>query len=80
MATLSLVNLGEHVNMLNLPNGSVLFSYSTPVAAYVSGRGWMRTATQYSKTTTKHINKWLDGVNAEVVPQIMIDDLLEVRV
>ena len=37
----------------------VLFSYKTPVAALVPGRGWVRTSTKYSYTTTKHVNHWL---------------------
>lgn len=55
----------------------VLFSYQTPVAAWVSGRGWIRTDTKYSKTTSKHINKWLGGVGT-VVPQAEIDNLVKV--
>ena len=37
----------------------ILFSYSTPVAALVPGRGWIRTSTKHSPTTTRHINRWL---------------------
>ena len=37
----------------------VLFSYQTPVAAYIDGE-YFRTDKHYSSTTTKHINKWLD--------------------
>lgn len=73
---IKLVNLGANVNMLNTPKASILFSYSTPVAAFVSGRGWIRTTTKYSKTTTGHINKWLAGANAAEVPQSDIDALL----
>jgi len=78
MANLKLVPIGSNVTLLHLPVGTVLFSYQTPVAAYVSGRGYIRTAEKFSKTTTKHINKWLDGCNAETVPQVMIEDLLQV--
>lgn len=77
MSKIGLVNLGANVNMLNLSESAVLFSYSTPVAAFISGRGWVRTSTKYSKTTTKHINQWLDGVSAQEVPQSEIDALLE---
>jgi len=45
---------------VSLADGTeVLFSYQTPVAALVPGRGWMRTKKFYSITTSKHINKWL---------------------
>jgi len=80
MANIKLVPLAPNMTRLDLPSGTVLFSYETPVAAYVSGRGFIRTAQKYSKTTTKHINQWLSGADAEVVPQVMINDLLEVSV
>ena len=41
---------------------SVLFSYETPVAAYCEDRGYIRTSTKYSVTTSKHINYWLNNV------------------
>ena len=45
-------------------NGTqVFFSYRTPVAAYLPERGYVRTATYWSKTTSRHINKWLQNVN-----------------
>lgn len=54
----------------------VLFSYQTPVAACIAdGSGFVRTADHYSKTTTRHINKWLDGAKARTVPQSDIDAL-----
>jgi hypothetical protein len=37
----------------------VLFSYSTPVAVYRSGEGYYRTNKFWSRTTSRHINKWL---------------------
>jgi len=57
----------------------VLFSYQTPVAALVPGKGWMRTATKWSVTTSKHINRWLaDNCGGEVatVPQWDLDQLV----
>lgn len=53
----------------------VLFSYSTAVAVLVKGDAWYRTAQKYSVTTSRHINKWLDGVEAKTVPQAEIDRL-----
>jgi len=47
----------------------VLFSYSTPVAAFVAGGGYIRTEEKYSATTTDHINKWLGDRFAKIVPQ-----------
>ena len=38
---------------------TVLFSYSTPVAAQLPDGSYVQTAKKWSQTTTKHINKWL---------------------
>lgn len=35
---------------------TVLYSYQTPVAAFVPGKGGLCTTKKYSKTTSKHIN------------------------
>jgi hypothetical protein len=67
---------------VSLADGTeVLFSYSTPVAALVPGKGWLRTEQFYSVTTSKHINRWLAtfaAASAEVqtVPQWEIDQLV----
>ena len=42
----------------------IFFSYRTPVAAYIFGRGFVRTENFYSTTTSRHINKWI-GVDAK---------------
>lgn len=47
----------------------ILFSYQTPVAAQLPSGRYVRTSNWYSKTTTKHINKWLSGVSADVEEQ-----------
>ena len=39
----------------------IFFSYKTPVAAYVFGKGYVRTEQFWSVTTSRHINKWLRG-------------------
>jgi hypothetical protein len=67
---------------ISLADGTeVLFSYSTPVAALVPGKGWIRTEQFYSTTTSKHINRWFAENNstaAEVasVPQWDLDQLV----
>jgi hypothetical protein len=64
---------------IELANGTcVLFSYSTPVAALVPGKGWIKTEQSYS-TTTKHVNAWLKrncGGTVYTVPQWEIDQLV----
>ena len=66
-----------NTNAIEVDKGDrvVLFSYSTAVALRVAGDRWYRTAQKYSVTTSRHINKWLDGVEAKVVSQAEIDRL-----
>lgn len=65
---------------IELANGTiVLFSYSTPVAALVPGKGWIRTEQHHSATTTKHANAWLKrhcGGTVQDVPQWELDQLV----
>ena len=69
-------SLGANKTQVDLADGtSVFFSYSTPVAALVPGKGWIRTRTRYSVTTTKHINQWIEAPATEV-DQWDIDQLV----
>lgn len=70
-------SLGSNKTEVHLNNSNILFfSYETPVAACLGTGGFIRTDTKYSVTTSKHINQWLAGANAKVVPQSVINDLL----
>jgi hypothetical protein len=71
-----LIVLAPNMTEYCVADTTVLFSYATPVAARVPGRGYIRTATRYSNTTNRHITKWLDGIDAEIVPQAEIDALV----
>ena len=69
--------IGSNQTEVRRDNGTVvLVSYETPVAAYIPGRGYVRTENYYSQTTSKHINRWLGGKVAERVPHWEIDALL----
>lgn len=71
---MELTPLGPNKTELELPSGvRILFSYRTPVAAWIPGRGFVRTDQHWSVTTSKHINQWLGGVPAESVPQAELD-------
>lgn len=73
---MKLKQVGPNQTELELDNGThIFFSYETPVAAFVPGRGYVRTSTSYSVTTSRHINKWLDNRKAEKVAQATIDEL-----
>ena len=72
--------IGSNQTEVSLADGTeVLFSYSTPVAALVPGKGWIRTAQKWSTTTSKHINAWLRkncGGTVATVPQWELDQLV----
>ena len=67
-----LKNKGSNQSELVLDNGSHLFfSYETPVAVSTVD-GLFVTDQHYSSTTTKHINKWCEGITRTTVPQANI--------
>jgi hypothetical protein len=73
-------SIGSNQAQISLADGTeVLFSYETPVAALVPGKGWIRTAFKHSATTTRHTNAWLAkhcGGTVQVVPQWDLDQLV----
>jgi len=75
---MKLKQIGSNMTELDMGDAQVFFSYETPVAARTDTGALVRTSTKYSVTTTKHINKWLDGMSAVEVPQAVINDLVEV--
>lgn len=52
---------------------TVFFSYDTPVAAKVGVR-YYRTEEKHSRTTTKHLNRWLEDVKCELKPQSWFEE------
>ena len=72
--------IGANQTEVSLADGTeILFSYGTPVAALVPGKGWIRTAQKWSATTSKHINAWLRancGGTVQDVPQWELDQLV----
>ena len=82
---LKIKNLAPNQTELHLGDDlTVFFSYETPVAAWVSGKGYMRTEEKYSRTTSKHITNWLRRATGQgnypalSVPQYQIDALVNV--
>ena len=77
MQNLQVQPLASNMTLLQTPSALVLFSYATPVAVYDKrNHDYYRTAKYWSKTTSRHINKWLDGVQAEEKPQEFFDEYL----
>ena len=75
---MKLTPIAANQTELSLNNGTqVFFSYRTPVAAYCPSKGYIRTAKYWSVTTSRHINKWLDGVTRVTeVPQEYLTELV----
>jgi len=76
---MKLTPIASNMTEVKTAGGSiVLFSYSTPVAALLPSGQYWRTKKWYSVTTTRHINKWLKGVlaNVEEVEQEQIEGLV----
>ena len=75
---MKLSRIGANQTCINHNNGTeVFFSYDTPVAVKLPNYEYLKTNIKYSVTTTKHINKWLNGVNAVEVSQNVINNLAE---
>lgn len=71
-------NIGSNQIQISVDDGTeVLVSYSTPVAAFVPGQGYVRTEKFWSNTTSKHINRWIGSYKAKSVPQETLDDLIK---
>lgn len=70
--------VGPNQTEVEKPDGStVLFSYQTPVAVFVPGRGALVTQERFSATTSRHVNKAIErwGCSRTVVPHAEIEAL-----
>ena len=74
---MKLTPIAANQNEVELTNGTqVFFSYKTPVAAYLPEKGYVRTDKFWSVTTSRHINKWLQGVtNVTEIEQSVLDNV-----
>lgn len=72
---MKLQSLGSNQTLMTRHDDiQILFSYSTPVAAYIPTQGYFRTEQKWSNTTTRHIQKFIQDV-AEHKPQSFFDNL-----
>ena len=74
---MQLTPIASNMTEVETDSARVLFSYRTPVAAYVYGVGYVKTDKWWSVTTSRHINKWLDGGTAKEVSQTYLDKLVQ---
>ena len=67
---MQLTPIASNMTEVETSEARILFSYRTPVAAYVFGEGFVRTEKWWSVTTSRHINKWIGkDVTTEEVSQ-----------
>jgi len=64
--------IGANKTELHIDGAHILFSYRTPVAAWIDGE-YFKTDKHWSKTTTKHINSWVHLATEK--PQSFFDEL-----
>lgn len=74
---MKLTPIAANQNEVTINDGTqIFFSYRTPVAAYLPEKGYVRTSTYWSKTTSRHINKWLQNVNnVSEIDQGVLDNI-----
>ena len=79
---MKLQSFAKNRTLLIFNNGitEIFFSYETPVAGYSNKLGYVKTDEYYSRTTTRHINKYIDGKAHTVVSQSTINDLLKEQI
>jgi len=74
---MQLTPIASNMTEVETSEARILFSYRTPVAAYVFGEGFVRTEKWWSVTTSRHINKWIGkDVTAKEVSQTYLDKLV----
>lgn len=67
----------KNVSILKLSDGrEVCLSYGVPVAAYLPGRGFVKTAARYSVTTSRHANQFA-GPNPTEISESEFRALIE---
>lgn len=71
---MELKSIGPNQTEIRSNGNTIFFSYNTPVAGIVDGE-FCKTSKKWSMTTSRHINKWLDGASAKEMPQSFFDNL-----
>ena len=74
-----LEQMGSNQTKIVYSNGDeIFFSYNTPVAGCVSF-GLFKTKEKFGRTTSKHINSYINGRCKIELPQSQIDSLVNIR-
>ena len=73
-----LTPIASNMTEIETDDARILFSYRTPVAAFVFGEGFVRTDKYWSVTTSRHIHKGIGTTDRPIkqVPQTYLDNLV----
>ena len=74
-ASMQLTPIASNMTEVETSEARILFSYRTPVAAYIFGEGYVKTEKYWSVTTSRHINKW-GARDGKEIPQARLDSLV----
>ena len=74
-ASMQLTPIASNMTEIETSEARILFSYRTPVAAYIFGEGYVKTDQFWSVTTSRHINKW-GAKDGKEVPQARLENLV----
>ena len=72
---MQLTPIASNMTEVETKDARILFSYRTPVAAYIFGEGFVKTEKYWSVTTSRHIKKW-GARDAKEIPQSRLDSLV----
>lgn len=76
MKELQVIPLKPNQTVLRVGAGlEILFSYQTPVAAFIPGMGYVKSSKKYSRTTSKHVSQWA-SYNQEI-SQEKLDSMVQ---
>jgi hypothetical protein len=76
---LNIKQIGSNQLLVVSKNGSeYLISYEEPVAGYSKEFGYWRTEDFWSRTTSKHINRYLKGIDdPKILTQEQIENMID---
>jgi hypothetical protein len=72
---MQLTSIGSNMTEVETADARILFSYRTPVAAFIHGTGYVKTEKYWSSTTSRHINKWMGKDISDTCAKIPQADL-----
>ena len=78
---MQLTPIASNMTEVETSEARILFSYRTPVAAYIFGEGFVKTDQFWTVTTSRHINNWLKDCHEDLpeckeIPQARLDSLV----